>query len=292
MTDVSLVVPVYNEARGLPSFISQIEGFSHPRVKEVIFVNDGSSDNSRELLAASLGVFKTPARLIDHDTNLGYGAALKTGIRNSTSGFVMTLDSDGQHDVEAIHALLSAPISDLVLGEREFNAGAPPSRALGRLVVHAFTRVFAGVKARDLSSGLRVWKSSLVQSLFPILPNGFSFSTTSLVASELLKINIARVPIDVRHRIGVSSMRTMDGFHFLALVFRLMLLFRPLRLFFPAALLLLLLGLVFTGISISSSNELSIKALVTLLASLTIFLNGFILYSVSELRQGKQIGTL
>jgi len=292
MTDVTVVVPVYNESLGISNFLSDLAGLSHPRLQEIVFVNDGSSDDSREKLDVALAKFKVPTKVVDHDTNLGYGAALKTGIEIAGSSFVMTIDSDGQHDLKAMHAMLEAPVSELVLGERDFNAGAPASRAIGRFIVHLFTRVFAGVKARDLSTGLRIWKKPLIVSLFPILPNGFSFSTTSLVASELLGRKIVKVPISVRHRIGSSSMRTLDGLHFLTLVFRLMLLFRPLRLFMPAASFLLILGFIYTVISISSNNELSIRALVTLLASLTIFLNGFILYSLSELRQGKQIQSL
>ena len=95
---VSLIIPVYNEAQSLPFFLQELEQFLQ-RIEypmEVVLVDDGSVDGTPEILE------QLPYKAIRHDVNLGYGAAIKTGIQNADYEAVVILDSDGTYRFEDI----------------------------------------------------------------------------------------------------------------------------------------------------------------------------------------------
>ena len=101
MKSTSIVIPCFNESRAIESTIRDI--FSHLKKHEnqctdVIVINDGSKDGSKELLdqlAADLQ--SEPFRVVHHSRNLGYGAALKTGIRRSNADLICITDADGTY---------------------------------------------------------------------------------------------------------------------------------------------------------------------------------------------------
>ena len=99
---ISIVIPAYNEEGGIRATLEAVRAATPPGVEEIIVVDDGSSDRTAAI-ASEAGV-----RVVRHPNNRGYGASLKTGIREATGDFVLTMDADGQHRMEDVIALCQA----------------------------------------------------------------------------------------------------------------------------------------------------------------------------------------
>jgi glycosyltransferase involved in cell wall biosynthesis len=274
---------MYNEAGNIGSVLKDLTSYV-PTCSpgEIIIVNDGSTDNSAAIVEKFIEEGHEMIQLIHHDRNKGYGAALKTGIKISKLDYVATFDADGQHDLSQLSLLVSSFPFDLVIGERRFNEGAPISRAAGRIFFKLFTWFFIGSNLRDLSSGLRVWKKKEIIKFFDYLPDGFSFSTTSLLLSKIMNLNVIWIPIKIKPRSNGKSLLTLrKGISFLKLVFKIMLLFKPLRLFIPIASSLFFVSIYFFVYSLVKVDEVSIKSLITGLSAINIFLTGLITQSLA-----------
>jgi len=125
--ELTVVVPVYNEAASLPHFLPNLIKACKTNHWQAIFVNDGSKDASAQILSGIQG--KPFTRVLHHKLNKGYGGALKTGISAATTRYVMTMDADGQHDIADIESLLDFAQknnADMVVGTRRNIKHASP----------------------------------------------------------------------------------------------------------------------------------------------------------------------
>ena len=177
----SLIIPAYNEEGAIESTLDHIlDQFSSCNCEfEIIVVNDGSTDGTGEVLASRHDV-----RVLEHRRNRGYGAALKTGIRQAKYDLIVITDSDGTYPNERIPDLVAlAGDADMVVGSR---TGAEVKYPFIRKIPKWFLKRFAEWMARqeipDLNSGLRVFRKDAVERFLKILPDGFSFTTTITLA--------------------------------------------------------------------------------------------------------------
>jgi glycosyltransferase involved in cell wall biosynthesis len=231
----SLVIPVYNEEDGIRETLEAIRRRLAPLAVpyEIIVVDDGSTDTTPRLLQGCSFI-----RLITHDRNRGYGAALKTGIRHAQHSLIVITDGDGSYDNDQIPDLVRlAKGNDMVVGSR---TGANVEYSFLRSIPKWFLRHFAQWLARspipDLNSGLRVIRKNVLRRFFNILPNTFSFTTTITVATLSNGFRVHYEPIDYRHRIGRSKIRPIaDTLRFTQLILRTGMYFAPLRVFLPVA---------------------------------------------------------
>lgn len=237
---VSVLVPVYNEEerleqtlQGLLDSVDRIDSAA-----EVIVVDDGSTDRTPEILRR----FPTVRTLRNH-TNRGYGASLKRGICAARGEVIVITDADGTYPHERLQDLLGllTPDSEMVVGwRRGFRARIPLVRRPAKLVLRKLAESLAGYSIPDLNSGLRVFRRELALRHLRLLPDGFSFTTTItlLVASEGGRI--VYEPIEYGKRTGRSKFRPVrDTWEMVTLVVRSVLLFNPLRVFVPIALILI-----------------------------------------------------
>jgi glycosyltransferase involved in cell wall biosynthesis len=283
LKNLSIIVPLFNEESNISSVIDDFyTNGIFDKIGEIIFVDDGSVDNSFAVLNKNEIIKKKNVILIKHQENLGYGAALKTGIRHAKSEFIATFDSDQQHKIHELLKLTKGTEVDLVIGQRAFNQGAPLSRFLGRVVVVFFARILISVNLSDLSSGLRVWRRDLILKFEPYLPNGYSFSTTSLIIATVLRRKIVEVPIKVTHRPGKSGLKLSKGWYFLVLIFNLMLLFKPLRLFLITAIPQIFIATYYFLLSISSGENISIRSMVAGVGGISILMAGLVSHSIAQ----------
>lgn len=238
---LSVIIPAYNEEQSIVSTVERVRdtlcrcGIDG----EVIVVNDGSTDATGRLaLSTGAGVF-------EHACNLGYGASLKTGIRNASSDLIAIIDADGTYPVDRLPDLINAmPGAEMVVGSRTGGTvRIPLVRRPAKWVLNKLANRLTGTRIPDLNSGLRVFTRSLSLRYLNLLPDGFSFTTTITVASLCDGIPVRFIPIDYHTREGSSKIRPGHFPNFLMLVFRLAVLFRPLKVFLPASMTLLVLGL-------------------------------------------------
>jgi glycosyltransferase involved in cell wall biosynthesis len=206
---------------------------------EVIVVDDGSSDSTGEA-AAEAG-----ARVICHPYSKGNGAAIKSGARAATGDVIVFMDADGQHDPTDITTLLArlAEGYDMVVGARQPGSQASIGRGIANRFYNRLATYMTGHKVADLTSGFRAVRAAKFREFLYLLPNGFSYPTTSTMAFFRAGYSVAYEPIHAAKRVGKSHLRPLhDGLRFLLIIFKIGTLYSPLKLFAPAAAGLFLLG--------------------------------------------------
>jgi len=248
--DVSIVIPVYNEALNLSA---QLDGLrvmlqSCCESFEIVVVNDGSTDGSPDILRA-----RSDIRLLEHPTNRGYGAALKTGIRHAKYSIIIISDADGTYPVEHIAALLARiEHCDMVVGARIGNEVQYSwVRSIPKWFLVRFAEWMGRQRIPDLNSGLRVFHRDIALRFLKILPDGFSFTTTITLAMLTNAYLVEYEPINYRSRTGRSKIRPIrDTLGMLRTIFFTGMYFAPLRVFLPIA------GLFFLGFVGTFSQDL------------------------------------
>lgn len=283
---VSIIIPAYQESAAIADQVKAVvrvaEGLGFPF--EVLVVDDGSTDGTGEA-ARQAG-----AAVLTHPYNKGYGASLKTGIRHASHRTVVFIDADGQHDANDLPRLLAERATfDMVVGARKGTAGSPVWRKPGKVFLGWMANKLTGRKIPDLNSGYRAVDRELALWFLPIMPDGFSFSTTSTIATFRGGYLVKYVPIEVAHRIGKSSVTAADGFRTIMLIVRLVTLFAPLRVFVPASIVSFVIGAFFTIHAYLASGEASLKGLIALLAAVQFFLFGIMVDQLVAVRRGEVI---
>lgn len=242
MLSVSIVIPAYNEAAAIGPTIEAIQQMMVQTGLdgEIIIVDDGSKDGTGDAAAASPHV-----RLFRHPQNKGYGAALKTGIRQARHDIVLITDADGTYPIDRIPYLVQQMEQyDMVVGARTGeNVQVPLVRRPAKYALTRLANYLSGVEIPDLNSGMRAFKRDIVVGYFRLLPSGFSFTTSITLALLTNDYNVLYVPIDYFKRTGQSKIRPIrDTINFFSLVVRVVLSYRPLRVFVPVAIVFLIIS--------------------------------------------------
>jgi glycosyltransferase involved in cell wall biosynthesis len=266
---VSIVIPAFEEEQGIAPVVAQV--LRTQPWREVLVVDDGSNDRTGELAAAA------GARVVRHPYNKGNGAAVKTGIRAAQGEFVLLMDADGQHDPADIAGLLEPLGShDMVIGARSAQDQSL-TRALGNWI---FTRLASWLTGRpipDLTSGFRAARRERLVEILHLLPNGFSYPTTSCLAFLKAGHNVAFVPIRAHRRVGKSKIRVLrDGTKFLLIILKIVTLYSPLRVFFPIALGSFGLGSAYASWNVYWYGKIPMGAGLLLQLAVVVFLFGLI----------------
>ena len=270
---VSVVVPAFNEGPHIASQVTAIRdvmeetgwGF------EIIVVDDGSTDSTSKN-AAIEGV-----RVIRHNRNRGYGAALKRGIAAASHDWILVIDADGTYPANAIPSLLEASDgNDMVVGARVGTLSKIPLvRRPAKWFLRRLASYLAGQRLPDLNSGLRLMRKDLVQSYLHLLPSGFSFTTTITLAAACNDHEVAYVTIDYHKRIGKSKIRPHHTYDFILLILRTIVFFNPLKVFIPMGAILAFAGIAKFVFDVTRNN-LSESAIFGLLGALIIWAVGLL----------------
>ncbi|MBW6516748.1 MAG: glycosyltransferase family 2 protein [Candidatus Cloacimonetes bacterium] len=243
--DVSVIIPAYNEEVGIKNTLEKLTNLSFNKKVEVIVVNDGSTDRTAEISK------QFSVRVINHTINKGYGASLKTGIRKAKGEKVIFMDSDGQHDPSYLPQMIEMLDDyEMVIGERDKDSHQVKSRLVGKTFIRLIGEYLVSQKLPDYNSGLRGFHRDLIFRMLHVMPNGFSFSTTSTLAFLKEGYQIGTFPITVKEREGrTSSVKFFkDGAKTLLLLTRVIMLFNPLKIFFPVSVFITTFGF-FWGLS-------------------------------------------
>lgn len=237
---ISVVIPAYNEENAVVSTVDNVRevlgaaGITH----EIIVVNDGSSDGT---LAAAR---TSGARVVNFPQNHGYGHALKAGIAASKADLIAILDADGTYPASYLPEMIEmAAVNDMVVGDRgAAMENVPLIRKPAKWVLNNLASHMARHPISDLNSGLRVFRRAPLEQFIPLLPDGFSFTTTITLCMLATGARVSYLPILYGKRVGQSKIRASHFFKFMWLVIRLTTYFQPLRVFGPLGLALFLLG--------------------------------------------------
>jgi len=282
---ISIVVPAFNEEEGIGRGLDRmIEMKLHERF-EVIYVDDGSTDNTYSIIR------QYPVQCLRHNINKGYGAALKTGIRRAKGEKVVILDSDGQHDPKYIETLISMlDEHDMVIGERTADSFQVKNRRGGKRLIRMVGEHLVEQPLPDFNSGFRGFDRKLISEMLHIMPNGFSFSTTSTLAFLKEGYTIGTFPIVVEERIGRNSnvKYFKEGSKTMLLLLRIIMLFNPLKIFFPASAMIFIIGMAWGILGYTITLRFPNSAMLLVIMGMFIFFFGLLADQIALLNRTKR----
>lgn len=274
MKTVSVIIPAFNEEGAVHGVVTELQGIisQHGIVPEIIVVDDGSKDATAKNAAAA------GAKVLRHRSNRGYGASLKTGIAAAKSEYIVITDADGTYPARYIPELLAQlENADMVVGARiGKTVKIPLIRRPAKKVLNWIANYMAGATIPDLNSGLRAFRRDIVMQYLSILPNQFSFTTTITMAMLCDNYAVSYLPIDYLARKGKSKIVPWDAASFLLLILRTVMLFRPLRVFFPIVIFFLLAGSAKMAVDLTHQPNISASAQLAFMSALLILLIGML----------------
>jgi glycosyltransferase involved in cell wall biosynthesis len=249
MTTLSVIIPALNEEDSIADIIERVLAV-RPALAEVgvddlelIVVDDGSQDRTAEITASYDGV-----RLIQHEVNKGYGAAIKTGFRHARGELLSFLDADGTYPPEFYPALCKPALkgAELVIGSRMMGTDSqmPLVRRIGNVVFATLVSLVSNVRITDSASGQRVLRREVLPVLYP-LPDGLNFTPVMSTRAIHENLKMVEVPITYSERAGRSKLSVVkDGWRFLSTILGTAFAYNPVRILGGVGALLVLLALV------------------------------------------------
>ena len=286
-------IPAYNEEKNIAVIITRLKKITD----KIIVCNDGSSDLTSKI-AEELG-----AIVINHEKNLGYGAAIRSiflKAREINAECLVTIDADGQHKIEVVNKVIK-PITDgqadISIGSRflDKNDNAPKYRKLGISIITKVTNSSLSEKITDAQSGFRAYNNKVLQALTPS-DSGMGISTEILIKSSSLGFKIAEVPTEIQYEGDTSSQNPVShGTGVLLSTLKYISIERPLRFYGVPSFIFFAIGLTFTFFAAQYYAEigrlntnLTLIAGGTLLIGVILIVTAILLYSlVSVVREGK-----
>jgi len=280
MPKLSIIVPAYNEENGIRPTMEQLQEVIGEIDAELLVIDDGSTDGTSAALDGIEGL-----RVLRHDVNRGYGAALKTGIRNAAADWICITDADGTYPNERIGELMTyMDRYDMVVGARTgANVAIPLIRRPAKKVLNILANLLTGEKIPDLNSGLRIFKKSVALRYMHLFPSGFSFTTTITMSMLNADYLVRFIPIDYHHREGSSKIKPIrDTYNFFMLILRITMYFNPLKIFLPLSALLFAATMAAGVCDYGNETGLSDKTVILSLAAGAVFLAGLLADSVAK----------
>ena len=276
--NISIIIPAKNEAENLDKLLPELKEL-HPDI-QVNIIDDGSTDDTLEICE------KHSVNVFSHPYSKGNGAAIKTGARNVKTEILIFMDADGQHRAKDICRLVEVLNSgyDMVIGARSSSSQASLLRKIGNSFYNKLASFMTGYKIEDLTSGFRAVRRDKFNKFLYLLPNGFSYPTTSTMAFFRSGFSVAYVPIIAEKREGKSHISLLkDGLKFLTIILKVGALFSPMRLFLPISGSLFMLGSFYYGYTFITMHTFTNMSGLLFTSSLMVFLMGILSEQISAL---------
>ncbi|MBN2293623.1 MAG: glycosyltransferase family 2 protein [Pirellulales bacterium] len=259
---LSILLPAFNEEKAIEQVLDEIVDalVDEDILYEILVVDDASTDATVEAAERFADrCTRCAVRVIRRPIRQGAGAARKTGIRQARGEIVVMLDADGSYWPHSIPDLLQYfPAYDQVNGARTSEQGTLPLlRMPAKWFIRKLACYLSGHKIPDLNTGLKAFKRDAMLPWLWVVPDGFSCVTTMTLAFLTNGHAVKYVPTPYRPRIGKSKFHPIkDTFSYLSTVLRMVLYFRPLKVFMPLSGLMMLLGVAKTVMSFTLTGSM------------------------------------
>jgi len=285
-------IPAFNEEKNIAVLIIQLKKIAD----KIIVCNDGSTDLTSKI-AEELG-----ATMINHEKNLGYGAAIRSIFLKSKDldgDILVTFDADGQHRIEDINRVINPIIngeSDLVIGSRFLDESAkevPRYRKAGIKLITKITNVTIKKQLTDSQSGFRAYSKTVLNELNPS-ELGMGISTEILIKASAKNFRISEVPIKIVYDGDTSTHNPIShGSSVLLSTIKFTSIEHPLKFYGIPSMIFFAIGLLFTSLSIEYyadigrlNTNLTLIGAGSILIAVVLLLTGILLYSlVSVVRE-------
>ncbi len=286
-SQLTVVIPAYNEAESLPITLPPLIRYCAEKNWEIIIVNDGSTDATPAILDQFQ--MQSKIKVFHHKVNQGYGGALKTGIANTNTEFVVTMDADGQHQIQDIDLLFTAlqeKNADLVVGSREQEGSPDRYRELGKKIIRILANFLMTLPIHDINSGFKLYRTDLAKLYIVLCPNGMSFSDIITLTFLNQMHKVIEVNIQVKKRVaGKSSISTRTAFETMQEIINVTMLFHPLKIFLPLALLVITIGAVWGIPFLILGRGVSVGSMLAIVTGLLLLFLGLVSEQISNLQR-------
>ena len=283
---LTIVMPIYNEADNLPVFAPTAIEFCRARDWEIIFVNDGSRDQTKDILDGFES--QNHVQILHHKVNRGYGGALKTGISQVKTPYLVTIDGDGQHHLEDVEKIFQFAIqqdADMVVGKRDGRGKSNPYRTVGKFLIRSFTKILMPLPITDLNSGFKFYRTDLAKRYLTVCPDSMAFSDVITLVFLSERNLVLEHPIHVfPRRVGQSTITTFTAFITVMEVLNITLMFNPLRVFLPISIFCILAGVGWGIPIVLLGRGVSVGAMLAIVTGLLFFVLGLLASQLSAIR--------
>ena len=275
---ISIIIPALNEAKTIGTLTAALKQLDV--VGEIIVVDDCSSDKTGKAAA------ENGAYVIRHPYPMGNGAAIKTGIRAASGNILVFMDGDGQHDPADIVGIVDALNHYvMVVGARNSLQQASWARRLMNGIYNRLASYVSGFPIADLTSGFRALRTETACQLLPLLPNGYSWPTTSTLVLLRSGLSVHYQPINARPRqSGSSRIRPVqDGLRFFMIILKICTLYSPFRIFLPVSGAMFLLGAANYAYTYATTGRFTNMSALMFSVAVIIFMMGLISEQISQI---------
>ena len=285
-------IPAFNEEKNIAAIITKLADITDT----IIVCNDGSSDLTSDI-AEKMGAF-----VINHEKNLGYGAAIRSiflKAKELDGDILVTFDADGQHRIEDIEKVTKPIVdqeADLVIGSRfldESEKEVPRYRKVGIKVITKITNASIKKQLTDSQSGFRAYSKKVLAELNPS-ELGMGISTEILIKASSKNFRITEVPIKILYAGDTSTHNPVShGSSVILSTIKYTSIEHPLKFYGIPSMILFIIGISFTYLSAEYYAEigrlntnLTIIAAGTVLIAVVLLITSILLYSlVSVVRE-------
>ena len=287
--NLTIIIPAYNEEESLKIFLPELIKFCETKSFQLIVVNDGSEDNSKSIITEIIKEYGF-VKLINHKVNKGYGGAIKTGIAASHTKYLITIDADGQHlleDVEKLYKLIIEKDADMIVGSRKGQKEASLFRKLGKNSIRFIARRLMPLNIHDINSGMKIYNTELAKTYIPLCPDSMAYSDIILLTFVYQRHLVLEEPISIKPRVaGESTISVLTAFETVKEIMNVVVLFNPMRIFFPIAFFSILFGILWGLPFLIMGRGVSGGALISILLGMFFFVLGLIADQLSLIRRG------
>jgi glycosyltransferase involved in cell wall biosynthesis len=285
MPSLTIVIPAYNEEKSLTKFLPLVIAFCKQKAHKLIVVNDGSKDGTAGVLAAFSG--ESLLNVIHNKVNTGYGGAIKKGVRSANTDFVVTIDADGQHNLDDVAKLLQKAIetdADMVVGNRGKTSGY--YRGLGKWLIRKIARVLMPMHIEDINSGMKLYDTSLGKKYLSICPETMAYSDIILLAFIYKRHLVVEMPITINPRTeGTSTINAMTAIDTVKEIVNIVVLFNPMRVFLPVGSLFIIASILWDIPIFLRGSGISVGALLGIMTGIIFYFFGLIAQQISAFRK-------
>jgi len=286
LSDLTIIVPAYNEEESLPVFLDEILPYCQQNKFKLIIVDDGSTDDTRNILD------NCPENewltVIHNKVNKGYGGAIKTAIKEVETDYLITIDADGQHaldDVGKLFDYLKATDADMVVGKRSSDHDTK-YRRLGKYLIRSIAKMLMPIPITDLNSGMKVYRADLARKYIHLCPDAMAYSDiiTLVFINQKHLVLEKGIMISPRKQ-GTSTINTRTAFDTVLEILNIVVLFNPNRVFLPLAIIFVVAGIVWGLPFLIRGEGVQAGTLLLTITGLLFFLLGLLAEQLSLIRR-------
>ena len=282
---LTIIIPSFNEAENLESLLSSLKQFVTSKEYEVILVNDASTDDSLTILEQkNKGNW---FRLISNKVNRGYGGSIKEGIKVAKGEYVITIDADGQHNIDDIEKLYNYILennADMIIGSRD-DSSSSLIRQIGKSAIRKIVKILMPITIHDINSGMKLYNTKLARTYIKQCPDTMAYSDIITLFFIYKKHLVIETPIGINKRLkGKSTISYKTAINTVFEIINIVMLFNPLKIFLPIAIFSISCGLIWGSQFVLLGKGVSVGALLAIIIGVLLAFLALMSESLSKLR--------